>query len=93
VNASVQGEITKSFAGAESVAGHYPQYASQITAAAKQSFLDGGDWAYIAGLIAVLLGAVLVFFCFPRKDDEQAMLARFHEEDSAAPQQRPLTVA
>ena len=27
----------------------YPQYASQITAAAKQSFLDGDQWAYTAG--------------------------------------------
>ena len=44
VNDSVQNQLTKSFAGAEAVAQQYPQYASQITAAAKQSFLDGADW-------------------------------------------------
>ena len=29
------------------VAQQYPQYASQITAAAKQSFLEGDQWAYL----------------------------------------------
>src|SRR3954451_15994044 len=44
VTDSVHGELTKSFAGAEAVAQQYPQYATQITAAAKQSFLDGDHW-------------------------------------------------
>jgi DHA2 family multidrug resistance protein-like MFS transporter len=81
LNESVQGQLTKSFAGAESVAERYPQYASQITAAAKQSFLDGDQWAYTAGLLAVLIGAVLVWFCFPKKEQEEALLASYHEED------------
>jgi DHA2 family multidrug resistance protein-like MFS transporter len=83
VNQSVEAELTKSFAGAEGVAEQYPQYASQITAAAKQSFLDGDKWAYGAGLIAVLLGAALVFWMFPRKDEEQRLLERYHAEDTA----------
>jgi MFS family permease len=82
VNTSVQNQLTKSFAGAEAVAQQYPQHASQITAAAKQSFLDGADWAYTAGILAVLLGAVLVFFLFPRKDGEQELLERYAAEDS-----------
>jgi MFS family permease len=77
----VQNQLTKSFAGAESVAQQYPQYASQITAAAKQSFLDGDDWAYTAGLVAVLVGAVLVWLCFPKKRLEDELLARYHAED------------
>jgi hypothetical protein len=32
----------------------------------------------------VLLGAALVFFLFPRKDDEQRMLAEFNAEDTEA---------
>ena len=48
----------------------------------RQSFLDGADWAYTAGLVAVLLGAVLVFFLFPRKDDEQRLLERYAAEDA-----------
>ena len=34
----------------------YPQYAKQITAAAKPSFVDGQDWAYFAGIVAIVLG-------------------------------------
>jgi MFS transporter, DHA2 family, multidrug resistance protein len=81
VNDSVENQLTKSFAGAESVAEQYPQYADQITAAAKTSFLQGDQWAYTAGIVAVLLGAALVFFLFPAKQEEQALLARYAEED------------
>ena len=83
----VQAQLTKSFAGAEAVAQQYPQYAKQITAGARQSFLDGADWAYTAGIIAILLGAALVFVLFPRKDREQELLAEYHKQDqgTAAP--------
>jgi MFS transporter, DHA2 family, multidrug resistance protein len=80
----VQSQLEKSFAGAEAIAARYPQYASQITAGARSSFLDGADWAYTAGIIAILLGAVLVFTLFPKRDEEQALLARYHAEDEAA---------
>jgi hypothetical protein len=88
INDSVQSELTKSFAGAEGVANQYPQYASQINAAAKESFLKGDKWAYTAGIVAVLLGATLVFLLFPKKDDEQELLARYHAEDTA-PREHP----
>ena len=91
INDSVQNQLTKSFAGAEAVAQQYPQYASQITAAAKQSFLDGDHWAYTAGIVAVLLGAVLVFFVFPKKDEEQRLLAEYHDEDVAQQERQMLT--
>src|SRR5262245_13381654 len=77
----VQAQLTKSFAGAEAVAQQYPQYAKQITAGARQSFLDGADWAYTAGIIAIVLGAALVFFLFPRKDREQELLGEYHRQD------------
>jgi len=83
VTASVQSQLTKSFAGAEAVAAQYPQYASEITAAAKESFLQGDQWAYIAGIIAVLLGAAIVFTRFPKKDEEEALLAGYAAEDAA----------
>jgi protein-S-isoprenylcysteine O-methyltransferase Ste14 len=78
---SVQNQLTKSFAGAEEVAQQHPQYATQITAAAKTSFLQGDQWAYTAGIVAVLLGAALVYFLFPQKQEEQELLARYHAED------------
>ncbi len=79
---SVQSQLTKSFAGAENIAEQHPQYADQITAAAKTSFLQGDQWAYTAGIVAVLLGAALVFFLFPKKEAEEELLARYHDEDT-----------
>src|SRR5262249_62423697 len=84
ISDNVEGELTKSFAGAEQVAQQYPQYASQITAAAKQSFLKGDQWAYTAGLVAILLGATLVYFFFPKKEAEQALLAGYRAADAGA---------
>jgi DHA2 family multidrug resistance protein-like MFS transporter len=81
---NVQSELTKSFASASQVAAQYPQYAKQITAAAQSSFLDGADWAYTAGIIAVVVGAALVYFLFPRHDDEQRLLAQYHDEDTGS---------
>jgi MFS transporter, DHA2 family, multidrug resistance protein len=80
---NVQGQLTKSFAGAEQVAQQYPQYANQITAAAKSSFLQGDEWAYIAGIVSILLGAVIVFFLFPRKEQEETLLAQYHAQDTS----------
>jgi MFS transporter, DHA2 family, multidrug resistance protein len=82
ITSSVQNQLTKSFAGAVDTAQQYPQYASQITAAAKTSFLQGDQWAYTAGIVAILLGAALVFYLFPKKEDEQELLARYQAEDS-----------
>jgi MFS transporter, DHA2 family, multidrug resistance protein len=83
VSTSTQNDLTKSFAGAEQVASRYPQYSDQIIAAAKSSFLHGDQWAYSAGLVAVVIGAVLVFFLFPKRQEEQELLARYHREDTA----------
>jgi MFS transporter, DHA2 family, multidrug resistance protein len=77
----VQSELTKSFSSAVETAERYPQYESQIVAAAKSSFLDGDERAYLAGIIAILVGAVLVFFLFPKKEREAELLAQYHAED------------
>jgi len=79
---NVQAELTKSFASAESTAAQYPQYSQQITAGAKEAFLNGDQWAYTAGIVAVLLGAAVVFFLFPRKDEEDALLAAYRATDA-----------
>jgi MFS family permease len=84
VNERVQNELTKSFASAAHTAEQYPQYAAQIAAAARKSFLDGGDWTYAAGMIAIALGVVVVFFLFPKHERELELLRGYHEEDAAA---------
>ena len=82
VTDSVSSELTKSFASAEAVGQQYPQYASQITAAAKTSFLQGADWAYTAGIVAIVLGAAVVYRFFPKRDHEQRLLAEYHVTDT-----------
>jgi DHA2 family multidrug resistance protein-like MFS transporter len=82
VSTSVQSQLTKSFSSAANTAAQYPQYSKQIIAAAQTSFIDGADWAYVAGLIAIVLGAALVFFMFPKHDAELELLARYHSEDA-----------
>jgi hypothetical protein len=83
ISDSVQNQLTKSFAGAEDVAQQYPQYASGITAAAKTSFLQGDQWAYTAGIVAILIGAAIVFFLFPKREEEERLLASYRAEDTA----------
>jgi len=82
ISSSVQAELMKSFSSAEAVAAQYPQYASAITEGAKTSFLAGADAAYLAGIIAVLVGGAIVFFLFPKKADEERLLAEYHAEDA-----------
>jgi len=84
VSTSVEGQLTKSFSSAANTATQYPQYAKQITNAARTSFVDGANWAYTAGIIAILVGAALVFFLFPDRDGEVELLAEYHAEDSTS---------
>ena len=81
VSASVQSQLTKSFASAADIAQRYPQYSEQIITAAKSSFLSGADWAYAAGIMAIIIGAVIVFFLFPGREQESQLLADYHSED------------
>jgi DHA2 family multidrug resistance protein-like MFS transporter len=82
INDSVQAQLTKSYASAAAIAERYPQYAQPIIEGAKSSFLSGADWAYAAGIIAILVGAVIVFFLFPKRDQELQLLAAYHAEDT-----------
>jgi MFS family permease len=89
VTQSVQSELTKSFDGADAVAQQYPQFAGQITAGAKTAFLQGDQWAYLAGIVAVLLGAAVVALRFPTAERERELLARYRAEDAAPTSEEP----
>ncbi len=82
VTQNVENQLTKSFSGAQAIAEQYPSHAAQITAGAKTAFLQGDQWAYLAGILAVLLGGVIVFFCFPRMEREKTLLAEYHAADA-----------
>ena len=80
----VQGELTKSFASAADTAARYPpSIQDNIVQGAKTAFLHGDQWAYAAGVVAVLLGAALVFLRFPGRDDERRLLAEYETADGA----------
>jgi MFS transporter, DHA2 family, multidrug resistance protein len=86
VSASTQAELTKSFASAADTASRYPASTQDsIIAGAKTAFLHGDQWAYTAGVVAIVLGAVLVFFSFPKKQEEQELLAGYRVEDAGQP--------
>jgi len=84
VTDATQAQLQLSFASAEDLAKHNPQYASQITAAAKSSFLDGGDWAYVGAMIAIVVGMALVYVFYPRKEREEELRAGYHAADEQA---------
>ena len=85
ISDSTESALTKSFSSASNLASGYPEQTQQaIVSGARTAFLDGQDWAYTAGLVAIVLGAVLVYFMFPKHQREEALLAEYHRSDSAA---------
>jgi MFS family permease len=86
---ATQAQLQLSFASAEDLAKQNPQYASQITTAAKSSFLDGGDWAYLGAMVAIVAGMALVFFFYPRKAEEEELRASYHARDEASGAEAP----
>jgi MFS transporter, DHA2 family, multidrug resistance protein len=82
VTQDTQATLQLSFGSAENLAAQHPQYAGQITAAAQSSFLKGDQWAYLAALVAILLGMALVYRFFPKKDAENALRDGYHAHDT-----------
>jgi EmrB/QacA subfamily drug resistance transporter len=84
INAAVETQLQKSYSSAAETAEQYPEYSTEIIAGAQEAFLHGDQWAYTAGIVAVLIGGVIVFFMFPKKDEEIALLGQYHAEDMKA---------
>lgn len=82
ISSTIEVTLQKSFSSAAALAQQNPQYSTQIIAAAKSSFLVGDQWAYIVGIIAILIGAAVVFFKFPKKDQEEQLLEEYQEIDT-----------
>ncbi len=82
ISIGIQATLQKSFSSAAALAQQNPQYSTQIIHAAKVSFLAGDMWAYVAGIIAILIGAAIVFFKFPKKVQEKQLLAEYQKTDS-----------
>jgi MFS family permease len=84
ISAQIHDALTKSFGSAVDLASKYPQYKTQIVQAAQQSFLEGANWAYLTGIVAMLLGAALVWFFFPTRERERALYRDWGTENSEA---------
>jgi MFS transporter, DHA2 family, multidrug resistance protein len=82
VSTSVESELTKSFSSAAAVAEQHPRYAESIVEGARGAFLHGDTWAYLAGIVAILLGALLVATRFPGKEQEAQLLANYAKQDA-----------
>lgn len=85
VSSQTQTILQQSYSSATALAQRYPEYSSQIIAAAKTSFLDGARWSYMAAGVAVLIGAAVVAVFFPKHDKESKLLADYRAADAAAP--------
>ena len=84
VTDEVQTQLQKSFAGAESVAAQYPQYADAIEQAAREAFLRGSNAAYAAGIVAILIAAVITWFAYPGKKGESELVEKYQQEDAGS---------
>jgi EmrB/QacA subfamily drug resistance transporter len=82
VSQEVQGELTKSFSSAADIAKQYPSHAEAIIHGAQEAFLKGDKWAYLAGIIAVLIGSAIVALRFPHKDLEEQLLGEYAGEEA-----------
>jgi EmrB/QacA subfamily drug resistance transporter len=84
ISSNVVATLLKSFSSAADIAQAHPQYQTQIIEAAKSSFLAGTDWAHIAGIIAILIGAGIIYFKFPKKEEEKELHQQYHADDKEA---------
>ena len=84
ITQQTQATLQLSYVSAEAVAEQYPQYASEITAAAREAFLGGANWSYAAAIAASLIGVLIVWTRFPGKQGEIDLLKQYAEQDSGA---------
>lgn len=82
VSQQTEATLQLSYSSAEAVSEQYPQYSSEIVAAARESFLSGANWAYAAAISAGLIGALLVWTRYPGKTGEIALLKEYAEQDA-----------
>jgi DHA2 family multidrug resistance protein-like MFS transporter len=81
VTDQVSAALQRSFGSATDLANRYPQYATDIAAAAQSSFLSGANWAYAVGIVAMGVGALVVAVFFPGRTEELRLVAAYAATD------------
>ena len=84
ITSDIADQLTRSFSSAANVAEGYPQYADAIIGGARQSFLDGANWAYAGGIASMVLGAVLVAIWYPNRAREHELVSSYASMDGAS---------
>ena len=82
ISQQTEAALSLSYSSAVAQATQYPQYSSEIIEAARQAFLSGGNWAYLAAIVVSLVGALLVWKFYPGKQDEINLLGQYAEADA-----------
>ena len=82
VGNSVTSTLERSYSSAAALARTEPAYAAQIISGARASFLSGANWAYAAGALSIVAGALVVATCFPGRDREHELLASSRRMDT-----------
>ena len=85
VSGSIEGELTKSFSSAADLAKRYPESVQHQIIAAREGLVPERGSVGLHGRASSrsLLGAVLVFFMFPKGEQEKRLLAEYQSEDAA----------
>ena len=78
---SVTSALERSYSSAAALARTDPAASAQIVRGARASFLSGANWAYAAGALSIVLGAVIVASCFPSRRREVELLAGYRRAD------------
>lgn len=84
ITSDVADQLSRSFSSAANLAEDYPQYADAIINGARQSFLDGANWAYAGGIASMALGALLVAIWYPKHARERALVASYASTGGAS---------
>ena len=78
--------LERSYSSAAAFAkGLSPSQAKAVISGARDSFLQGANWAYASGVILILVGAAIVWFFFPRKENETVLLTSYVAADEGRP--------
>jgi len=77
VTADVTAALQSSFASAAQVAAQNPQFADEILRGARESLLAGALGAYLVGAVAIVVGAVVVWFGIPAREKEERLRAEY----------------